>query len=220
MKKGFTLAEVLITLVIIGVIAAMTIPVLQANYTESERVSKVKKNYSILSNAISRVKIDGSDDILDISGNGSYTELQQWFDDSLKPYLVLSKVCYHTDGCWNDTGTKYLNGLLASTNSSGVGDASITASLNDGTLINLSFMSREQIAQYFGIDTECKHSIAIYFDINGFKQPNTFGKDIYVAVFTEDGLVVPYRDRTLYDIDKDCSASGLGFSCINKYLKD
>lgn len=220
MKRGFTLAEVLITLVIIGVIAAFTIPVLHANYTEKEKVSKVKKNYSILGNAITRVKIDGGDDILDFSGNGTYVELMQWFDDSLKPYLVLSKICYHSEGCWNETGTKYLNGLTASTSSSGIGDGTITASLNDGTLINLSFMSREQIYQHFGIDTECKHSVVIFFDINGFKEPNTIGKDIYAAVFTEDGLVVPYRDRTSYEKETDCSSSGKGISCISKYLKN
>ena len=43
MKKAFTLSEVLITLVIIGVVAALTIPVLQENYLEKERIAKVKK---------------------------------------------------------------------------------------------------------------------------------------------------------------------------------
>ena len=43
MKKAFTLAEVLITLGIIGVVAAMTMPSLIQNYKERETVSKVKK---------------------------------------------------------------------------------------------------------------------------------------------------------------------------------
>ncbi len=51
MKKGFTLAEVLITLGIIGVVAAMTIPVLLANTTSQKYRSKFKKTISSLSQA-------------------------------------------------------------------------------------------------------------------------------------------------------------------------
>lgn len=40
--KGFTLAEVLITLGIIGVVAALTMPALVANYKKQEAVSKLK----------------------------------------------------------------------------------------------------------------------------------------------------------------------------------
>ncbi len=51
MKKGFTLAEVLITLGIIGVVAAMTIPTLIANTRSQQYRSKFKKTVSTLSQA-------------------------------------------------------------------------------------------------------------------------------------------------------------------------
>ena len=41
--RGFTLAETLITLGIIGVVAAMTIPVLVSNYQERQIATKLKK---------------------------------------------------------------------------------------------------------------------------------------------------------------------------------
>ena len=47
--RGFTLAEVLITLVIIGVIASMTIPTLMNKTNKQEYVSRLKKAYSTLS---------------------------------------------------------------------------------------------------------------------------------------------------------------------------
>ena len=50
-KKAFTLAEVLITLGIIGVVAAMTIPVLIANTRSSQYRSRFKKTVSTLSQA-------------------------------------------------------------------------------------------------------------------------------------------------------------------------
>ena len=48
---AFTLAEVLITLGIIGVVAAMTMPVLIQNHQEKVTVTRLKKAYSILSQA-------------------------------------------------------------------------------------------------------------------------------------------------------------------------
>ena len=51
-KAAFTLAEVLITLGIIGIVAAMTIPTLIADYQEKVLVTKVKQGHSLLMNAI------------------------------------------------------------------------------------------------------------------------------------------------------------------------
>lgn len=51
-KSGFTLAEVLITLVIIGVIAAMTIPTLLSNTNKQEFKTALKKAMSVINQAI------------------------------------------------------------------------------------------------------------------------------------------------------------------------
>ena len=51
-KSGFTLAEVLITLGVIGVVAAITIPSLIQKQTERATITKLKKEYSIMSNAL------------------------------------------------------------------------------------------------------------------------------------------------------------------------
>lgn len=51
MKKGFTLAEVLITLGIIGVVAAMTMPTLINNINNKQNIAALKKAYSLISQA-------------------------------------------------------------------------------------------------------------------------------------------------------------------------
>lgn len=51
-KQGFTLAEVLITLVIIGVIAAMTLPSLLGGTNKQELKTGLQKSISVLSQAI------------------------------------------------------------------------------------------------------------------------------------------------------------------------
>ena len=50
-QKGFTLAEVLITLGIIGVVAAMTMPSIVGRYKEKQHTIQLQKFYSILSQA-------------------------------------------------------------------------------------------------------------------------------------------------------------------------
>lgn len=61
-KLGFTLAEVLITLGIIGVVAAMTIPSLMNQTGQAEFKTGMKKALSVLNQAITmNVALDGND---------------------------------------------------------------------------------------------------------------------------------------------------------------
>lgn len=53
-KKAFTLAEVLITLGIIGVVAALTMPSLMSNYRRKVAETQLKQTYSILLNAVTK----------------------------------------------------------------------------------------------------------------------------------------------------------------------
>ncbi len=59
MKKAFTLAEVLITLGIIGVVAAMTLPSLVGNYKKKVTVTRLKKIllYNAAGNSVSRKRL-------------------------------------------------------------------------------------------------------------------------------------------------------------------
>ena len=76
-SKGFTLAEVLITLGIIGVVAAITMPTLINNYREKATVNKVKKFYSMMSQAyLLSVKDNEHADPWNV-GNGQNSQLQQ-----------------------------------------------------------------------------------------------------------------------------------------------
>ena len=50
-KQAFTLAEMLITLGIIGVVAAMTIPALMAHFQQEQTVTRLKKALSVINQA-------------------------------------------------------------------------------------------------------------------------------------------------------------------------
>ena len=223
-NRGFTLSEVLITLVIIGIIAAITVPVIHANYTEQERISRVKKAYSVLANAMTRIKAKGGDAAYIIDESGDMDTMKEWFSTYFAP-MITTKVCYATSGCWYNGKTKQLDGdyFTALGGTWGLGSGTIMFVLNDGTTVSFDDSSRSQVKTYFGVDltdTDTTYTITMFFDINGTKSPNTMGKDVFAVVYdTKRGLVPAYADRTKAQINTDCSNSGTGISCIQKYLK-
>ena len=83
-KLAFTLAEVLITLGIIGVVAALTLPALISNYKKQETTARLKKFYSTMSQAI----------ILSENDNGSSKEWTKAYyldlDDDSNKSLTLN----------------------------------------------------------------------------------------------------------------------------------
>ena len=97
-KKGFTLAEVLITLAIIGVVAAMTIPTLISNYKKHTVETKLKRVYSVMNNAIKLSTIDNGEtatwDTLGTSSTTSatYQDVLEWYNKYLANYIKASKI--------------------------------------------------------------------------------------------------------------------------------
>ena len=217
--NAFTLTEVLITLVIIGIVAAITVPTIIANYNEHDKISKIRKTYSTINNALSLSIINGGDDVYNVEAN-DFKTVENYFNNYLKTKLITTKVCYNKKGCWNNGDTKNLNGTNVYYNRTGIGVGAdiITAVLADGTYINVDVYGSASIWKYFGTKVE-NNGLVIFFDINGEKKPNTVGKDIFPLIYTSKGMKPVYEDKTKAEIDKDCSKKGTGYSCIRKYLK-
>lgn len=95
MKKGFTLAEVLITLGVIGVVAAITMPTLINNYKKSAYVSKFKHTYSLLQQAIALSQVEnGPLDTWDYSADPTDDANRTAFAEKyITPYLKIIKNC-------------------------------------------------------------------------------------------------------------------------------
>ena len=90
-NSGFTLAEVLITLGIIGVVAAITIPSVINNYQKKQTAVKLKKFYSVMSQAVIRWQQDEGLEpetatfSSDMIRNGANT--QKWFNETIGKYI-------------------------------------------------------------------------------------------------------------------------------------
>lgn len=220
--KAFTLAEVLLTLVIIGVIAAMTIPTLNNTVGEQECAARVKKVYSMYGKAFTFARAFGADmDFAQV--DKSQQAMNDWYDEFLKPRINTLKVCYDSKGCWNKGNTYYFNGQKVQSNRAGIGIGNqiITAKLADGTMVNMDMWSNESsIRDQFGIESNGQAIMIIYFDINGERKPNKVGRDVFVMGYSSDlGLVPAFVHKSKSQIKADCSPKKTGVSCIQKYLR-
>lgn len=163
-KTAFTLAEVLITLGIIGVVAALTIQTLVKNYQKKQTVTQLKKAYTSLTQAIQLATIDHGDiQGWELGEHQSAEATVDFMNKYLVPYMKVSKNPEtFSNGNWNVT-RYYLN--------NGAGDYTEKHArfyLLDGTSIT---------GAVFNNDTNKR--VYLYFDINGDKEPNRFGSDIF-----------------------------------------
>lgn len=204
-KNAFTLAEVLITLGIIGIVAAMTLPALVQSHKEKQTVAQLKKFYSVMSNAMMLAYNEyGPLDDWGVTGMGGSEEsmlegnaFKNKFINNLKPYLNVLSFCEFGDSSCEkkDYSVRSLDGT-----SHTVGGVKFVPHLvlSDGSTINhLWFSSNSTI---YG---------EIYVDLNGVKAPNTLGIDIFVFGIYKNKLV-PYgienTDKFMgFTFDKLCS---------------
>ncbi len=206
-KFGFTLAEVLITLGIIGVVAAVTMPTLIAKYQKHVTETRLKKSYSLINQAIKMSEIDNglvkywNKDLGENYGDNT----QKFAEKYLLPYL---KAEYCDSGNKSEKCGKYV----------GCGGASRNYILADGTLmsicaygsfeaISINFLpiksEKKERRFNFIIDEEKGLVLPSYYNpsltrndyINGFK----YGDESYnytVACSKESNADYPYHTCT------------------------
>ena len=200
MKKAFTLAEVLITLVIIGVVAALTIPNLMQKYTEQTTVKKVQKFYSNLSNAYNlAMKENGPASEWDITGMNAASAIK--INEMLfKPYFKIAKDC----GTYNLTGNCIKNTMYK------------TLSNADWYNYNLTVYYKMVLEDGSAVWFRGGEDIAIFYDANGIKEPNQWGKDLFVF-YIKNGKIFPAGiqsgEYSMDAFDSNCNTTTVGKGC-------
>lgn len=213
-RKGFTLAEVLITLGIIGIIAAMILPSLIAKYQNRHFVTAMKKAYSSFAQAIKISEIDnGEIKTWDIQENNINTVFETYF----KPYMHVVKACgLNKDGCWSKT-SGLNNQPWGWLTSYGIGANTYSFRLSDGMNVCLDGWIKGDSLTYLGVDnSDLSYVLSVIVDINGDKRPNQLGKDVFVFVLTSKGFVPAGKDSN----SGDCSGSGKGYQCAARVLRE
>lgn len=169
-RFAFTLAEVLITLGIIGIVAAMTLPMLIADYQKKQTVVNLKSAYSVLNQALALSENEnGSKEHWDYSLSG-----EEFYKTYLQKHLKVVKE-YFNENYFEGITYKCLKG--ACSQGGYVYKTAPKFVLANGTVITITNH----------IDTKY---FLFYVDINGKKNPNTRGKDLFLFTLSpQKGII-------------------------------
>ncbi|MDD3150543.1 MAG: prepilin-type N-terminal cleavage/methylation domain-containing protein [Candidatus Gastranaerophilales bacterium] len=229
-KLGFTLAETLIVIAIIGIIASIAIPTLFGTTSDAELKAAWKKSYSDLTQATQLIAVDNGGTLAGaFPGDAAGSEdLKNAFASKLN----IIKDCSGTstyggtgtgasaEGCWHSTASDwfYLNG-----------DDAYNISLpglilNNGSLIFYSLLKSDCSVNVSVYDSNADYTRCgyLFIDVNGFKKPNTLGKDIFGGAITTNTFI-PWGAKEFYDPSRTCIdgstvTDNKGYGCSAKYL--
>ena len=185
-KAAFTLAEVLITLAIIGVVAAMTIPTLVANYQNKTWSTSASVFERKLEEALKTMNTQQS-----LAGYKNTAD----FVAELGKHFKINKVCQNSDikSCFNENITWEIIDISSGSKSEKIVMPEIKTAADlgqddwDSEALGVQFANgttgiiaynpdcNEQPYTNTFTGTSC---ISLIYDTNGFKSPNTYTKDV------------------------------------------
>jgi prepilin-type N-terminal cleavage/methylation domain-containing protein len=192
-NKGFTLAEVLITLSIIGVVAALTIPSVTHNVTEKQCLVALRKEYNVLTQATMLLQNSGVniDPVSGVTAQAQYaTVLKSVKSGVLSDFLSANN--YHD---------------YKSTNIRAIGGGAPALLMPDGSAWGfVTYTSGFCSTKH----TDSGRCIKVFIDVNGNKSPNMVGKDYFAFVIAnENGTwkAYPWGIDNVVDGNQRCSST-------------
>ena len=175
-RAAFTLAEVLITLGIIGVVAALTLPTLIQNHQKQVYVTQLKKAYSTINNAYNKMAAD--EGVVDWTQTYCYYSFS--WDDGEQVRVERKKECF-------DRLTKQMNVIKKKELGVACSEPWCQYNSTDEHFFDYIFVNTDGITYMFS----CALQI-LRIDVNGTqKGPNQDGRDIFelIVIYGENKII-------------------------------
>lgn len=213
MKKGFTLAEILVTMMIIGIVASMTIPTLVKSQQKQKQTAALAKAVNTMSNATSlMIARDGSYGLNDSTmwaeiadGTSVKTAFENHlgkiliFTDEDEDYKAIPKTLYGKEM------PNLFNDYTRLTTKAGI---------NYFVKVVTTYVNDDQ----YDINYDKNFILAdILIDVNGNEPPNTIGRDIYGFLMTNEGRLLPYGGLKTSDLVINPTISSTTAGGIDRY---
>lgn len=207
-KTGFTLAEVLITLGIIGVVAAMTLPTLIAKNQERVLVTRAKKSYTSILNAFNLYKAENQ--VFDLTTLFDTSNTSRQTLDTFSKYFKAIEICNSGKGC---QGTYKIKKTKPTPDGNG-GKAMLRISdkprivLADGSIIAIQQYPNCHQTYDTGLNIQYdengmaldqgqpwtrNYCASICFDTNGKEKPNQAGRDYFCFGVRANGSIYDHN---------------------------
>ena len=169
-SAAFTLAEVLVTLGIIGVVSAMTVPTLMQNYQRQSYVTQLHKVYNELTQAAVQYQNDKNAVDLKEAGLTSQAAAEEFIESNFK---IVQNCGTNKTPCFANTYRKIANSQNIGWNSNRTNYV-----LASGATLGVG---------YNPLSSDCL--LELYVDTNGTKGPNIAGRDLWALFLYKDGSV-------------------------------
>jgi prepilin-type N-terminal cleavage/methylation domain-containing protein len=208
-SKAFTLAEVLIALVVIGIIAAITVPNIIQSTKKKELHSAFLKTYSELNQVAHKFK---NDNYISIPEYAADKGLSPTVNAIMKYYQTTNSNLASGQGTANKNAEYIayydmhpMNGSKFSGGGNATGKNSSFLCDNSSFKSNLS----GEIFLFNDAPATNKNGPVICVDINGRKGPNRYGYDYFLFIFTVDGNVIPMGQNHTNNVGFCYAANGV-----------
>lgn len=222
---AFTLAEVLITLGVIGVVAAMTIPTLMGNIQDKENRTAFKKVYTNISQVVQQTAFENGGGI-----DGQYGNSENLFRNFFLPYFKSVKTCDDGDSsCWTCNGARKDDYLLngASVTTAGMGwwyKNRPVVVLADGAMLLTSQNTTDCTGTDMSMVAPFANTLCGDFlvDVNGCKAPNAWGRDIF-DIYVQKNKVFPMGPTSINNSSVACSKTASwipGYNCAEYVIQN
>jgi len=200
-NKGFTLAEVLITLAIIGIVATLTIPALVANYQKIVYVTQLKKFYAEFQEGAKLYYTSKDCDNLKCTNA---------FAGITSMCSIWAPQCPHLDDFVTKSFKTAKNNGYSTTMHASYRIADPMAQYMPDYFFNeqqYSFLTADNFL--VGIETDTSEACAllgdicatVYVDVNGYNGPNIDGRDVYKFYLTNEGNLISEGSKQYQTLD-------------------
>ncbi len=228
-KKGFTLAEVLVSMAIVGIVAALVMPALYNNSKKSAMGASLASSVELLQNGMKNIFTETTSR----SDSGSIETLSA----IRKSDIGLDGDTYITDDNAFYDLTRGLLGIEDSdygiNNIKTYNNAAPSETLTEG-LTAYKFKKSPAVVLFHNVSianiaTAADDDIIakVIIDANGAEQPNKFGEDVFLFGLTNRGILIPAGSEKYHDFDNTvatgaCSTGsvGDGTACAARVMAD
>lgn len=210
---AFTLAETLIVMGIIGVVAALTIPSLTNSTNNKDTVAKVKKAHSVMEDAFGRM-VGQYGEIDEWDGTTNATAFTTTLGDRMASSMKLTKNCkmQNSGNCFGNATMFGSNGTTP-VNNVGTSASVYKAVLADGTSVGF-YVDNTTCSEKIGTDNSVSQDLkqicgTALIDVDGLKGKNKQGQDLFQFYITKTGIFpVGTEKDTKFNPTNNCLKSG------------
>lgn len=216
-RKAFTLAEVLVTLGIIGVVSAMTVPTLMQNYQRKSYVTQLHKVYNEIQQAFNLYMNDRN--AINLIEAGFSTNAQ--IDSFVNRYFKVIKTCSADDNLAPCFASSYTDI-----------DNTKSQTLSEESDCRKAYVLASGAAICFAAISEADNQVNV--DINGSAPPNIAGRDLFYMGYINNGTLDEYGVSGIAGLNEgdpsqlreeafnnSCTKSGsYAIGCFGKILND